>query len=137
MYNLTENFTNSSNASKVYINKILNQLKIDYKNTREERRKLVDWEEAKDFSILGEIEIITDNIRGYASQLTTNGNIENPQESIEKLKQIQIFNISDFAEWYFMPENEYPQLKNYIEKLNYLRLLIIEYISQYQLVKAA
>lgn len=134
MYNLTENLQNNSKTSKEYISKVLNELVIDYKNTREERRKLVHWEESKDFSILGEIEILTDNIRGYASQLTSNSTIENPQESIEQLKRIQIFNISDFVEWYFTYDTEYPQLKNYIEKLNYLRLLIIEYISQYQLI---
>lgn len=137
MYNLTENLPNNSNTSKEYINKVLNQLLIDYKNTREERRKLLNWEESKDFSILGEIEIFTDSIRGYASQLTTDSTIENPQESIEKLKQIQIFNISEFVKWYFTYDTEYPQLKNYIEKLNYLRLLIIEYITQYQLVMPA
>lgn len=137
MYNLTENLPNNSNTSKEYISKVLNQLLIDYKNTREERRKLVHWEESKDFSILGEIEIFTDSIRGYASQLTTNSTIEDPQKSIEKLKQMQIFNIPNFVEWYFTYDTESPQLKNYIEKLNYLRLLIIEYISQYQLIRAA
>jgi hypothetical protein len=134
MYNLKENLPNNSNTSKEYINKVLNQLLIDYKNTREERRELANWEEFKDFSIIGEIEIFTDSIRGYASQLITDSTTKNAQESIEKLKQIQIFNISEFVEWYFRYDTEYPQLKNYIEKLNYLRLLIIEYISQYQLI---
>ncbi len=49
MYNFTENLSNNSNNSKEYINKVLNQLLIDYKNTREERRKLVHWEDSKDF----------------------------------------------------------------------------------------
>lgn len=136
MYNLAENLQNNSNTSKEHINKVLNQLLTDYKNTREERRKLLHWEESKDFSILGEIEIFTDNIRGYASQITNN-TLENPQEKLEILKQIQIFNIPNFWNWYFQYENEYPQLENYIEKLNYLRLLLIEYITQYQLIIAA
>ncbi len=139
MHNLeTGNLPNNPNTAKDYIIRVLNQLLIDYKNTREERRKLMQWEESKDFSILGEIEIFTIDIRGYTSQLTANNFLENPQEVMEKLKQIQIFNISYFfLEWYFSSENEYPQLKNYIEKLNYLRLLIIEYISQYKLIAAA
>lgn len=130
MYELADNLQNNSNTSKEYINKVLNQLLIDYKNTRQERRKLTHWEESKDFSILGEIEIFTDNIRGYASQITNN-TLENPQKSLERLKKIQIFSIPDFWNSYFQYENEYPQLKKYIKKLNYLRLLVIEYITQY------
>ncbi|MBD2775559.1 hypothetical protein [Iningainema tapete] len=127
----TGNISNNPNTAKDYITKVLNQLLIDYKNTREERRKLTHWEESRDFSILGEIEIFTTDIRGYTSQLITNNFLENPQEIFEKLKQLQIFYNSYFVEWYFHEENEYPQLKNYVEKLNYLRLLLIEYISQY------
>jgi hypothetical protein len=138
MHNLeTGNTSNNSNAAKDYIIGVLNQLLIDYKNTREERRKLMDWEDSKDFSILGEIEMFTTDIRGYASQLTANAGLENPPEVVAKLKQIQILYSSNFREWYFSSENEYPQLKHYIEKLNYLRLLLIEYISQYKLIVAA
>lgn len=138
MHNLeTGNTSNNSNAAKDYIIGVLNQLLIDYKNTREERRKLMDWEDSKDFSILGEIEIFTTDIRGYASQLTANAGLENPPEVVAKLKQIQILYSSNFREWYFSSENEYPQLKHYIEKLNYLRLLLIEYISQYKFITAA
>ncbi|MBO3459535.1 hypothetical protein G7B40_033435 [Aetokthonos hydrillicola Thurmond2011] len=138
MHNLeTGNIDNNPNTAKNYIIRVLNQLLIDYKNTREERRKLMHWEELKDFSILGEIEIFTTDIRGYASQITTNNFLENPQKTVEKLKRIQIFSNSNFEEWYFSSENEYPQLKNYIEKINYLRLLLIEYISQYNLITAA
>lgn len=137
MYNLeTGNISNNPNTAKDYIIRVQNKLLIDYKNTREERRKLMNWEESKDFSILGEIEIFTTDIRGYTSQLITNNFLENPQEVVEKLKQIQIFYNSEFGEWYFSSQNQYPQLKNYIEKLNYLRLLLIEYISQYKLITA-
>lgn len=129
----TGNIYNNPNTAKDYITSVLNQLLIDYKNTREERRKLTSWEESKDFSILGEIEIFTTDIRGYTSQLRTNNFLANPQEVVEKLKQLQIFYNSYFVEWYFSSENGYPQLKSYVGKLNYLRLLLIEYISQYKL----
>jgi hypothetical protein len=137
-YNLeTGNISHNPNTAKDSISRGLNQLLTEYKNTKEERRKLMLWEESKEFSILGEIEIFTTNIRGYTSQLTTNNFLENPQEVLKKLQQLQIFYNSDVVEWYFSSEHEYPQLKNYVEKLNYLRLLLIEYISQYKLITAA
>lgn len=107
----------------------MQQLLIDYKNTREERQQIGIWEESQDFSILGEIEIFTTDIEGYASQVIANDDLENYQHIIKKITKMNIFNISYFADWYFSEESQFPQIKLYIEKLNYLRLLIIEYIS--------
>ena len=33
-------------------------------------------------------------------------------------------------EWYFDHDSDYPHIKGYVEILNYLRLLIIEYINE-------
>ncbi|AFY33553.1 hypothetical protein [Calothrix sp. PCC 7507] len=117
---------------KNYIGKVLQQLLINYKNTREERRQISIWEESKDFSILGEIEIFTTDVEGYASQVIANDDLENYQDIIQKLTKMNIFDISYFADWYFSEESYFPHVKLYIEKLNYLRLLIIEYISLHQ-----
>lgn len=133
MQNLTaSNIPKNSQTAKNYIGKLLKHLLSDYKNTREERRVIGLWEESKDFSILGEIEIFTTDIEGCASQVMTNDRLENSQDIIKKLTKINIFDISCFADWYFSEESQFPQVKIYIEKLNYLRLLIIEYVSLYQ-----
>ncbi|MHC5595183.1 MAG: hypothetical protein ACYTXC_04330 [Nostoc sp.] len=130
MQNLrASNIPKNSQTAKNYINKVLKHLLSNYKNTREERRQIGLWEESKDFSILGEIEIFTTDIEGCASQVLANDELENYQEIIKKLTKMNIFDISYFADWYFSEESQFPQVKLYIEKLNYLRLLIIEYIS--------
>ncbi len=133
MQNLTaSNILKNSQTAKNYIGKVLKYLLSDYKNTSEERRIIGLWEESKNFSILGEIEIFTTDIEGCASQVISNDDLENSQDIIEKLTKINIFDISYFADWYFSEESQFPQIKLYIEKLNYLRLLVIEYISLYQ-----
>jgi hypothetical protein len=116
-------------TAKAYIEQILNQLLIDYQNTQLEREKIALWEENQGFSILGIIEVLTDDIRGYAFQVITNNYSANAQEIFDKLNKLKIFEIPEFTQWYFSPEFDYPQIKNYVEKLNYLRLLIIEYIE--------
>jgi len=50
------------------------------------------------------------------------------QEILNELNKLKIFEIPEFIEWYFTPEFDYPQMKHYAETLNYLRLLIIEYL---------
>jgi|GEM_PF-624727 hypothetical protein len=116
-------------TDKDYVSKIFNELSNDYKNTREERQRLNLWEESKDYTILGVIEIFTTDIRGYASQIIAKDSLDNGQEMIENLHKLQILDIPYFLEWYFSSENNYPLLKAYVEKLNYLRLLILEYMS--------
>ncbi|MGH8000191.1 MAG: hypothetical protein ACREPR_12345, partial [Brasilonema sp.] len=126
------NSPKNAKTIKDYIVVLLKQLLLDYQQTRAERQKLELWEEPKDFTILGVIEMFTTDIRGYASQVMNHDILENPQEIVENLQKLQIFNISYVAEWYFTAEDSYPLIKHYIEKLNYLRLLIIEYIMLYQ-----
>ncbi|GAA6615169.1 hypothetical protein [Scytonema sp. NUACC26] len=130
MQNLeASNIHKKSSTAKDYINRVLKHLLNDYKKTREERRQIALWEESEDFSVLGEIEILTTDIKGCATQIIANDEVENSQESLEKLTKLKFFDISYFADWYFSEENQFPQIKRYVEKLNYLRLLIIEYIT--------
>ncbi|KAB8315782.1 hypothetical protein SD81_031020 [Tolypothrix campylonemoides VB511288] len=130
MQNLeASNVPKKSQTAKDYIDRVLKHLLSDYKKTREERRQIALWEESKDFSILGEIEILTSDVEGCAFQVIANDKLENSQDIIDKLTKVKIFDVSYFADWYFSDENQFPQIKRYIEKLNYLRLLIIEYIS--------
>jgi hypothetical protein len=111
-----------------YIEKILNQLLKDYQSTKLEREKIALWEETQEFSILGTIEVLTDDIRGYSFQVINNNSIAKSQEILNELNKLKIFEIPEFIEWYFTPEFDYPKMKHYAETLNYLRLLIIEYL---------
>lgn len=132
MHNLdSSNKADNILMNKGYIEQILNQLLIDYQNTQQERLKLSLWEENQEFSILGIIEMLTDIIRGYAFQVINNNSLEVTEAIINELEKLKVFEIPEFSQWYFSSEFNYPQSKKYIETLNYLRLLIIEYTKDF------
>lgn len=114
--------------NKNYIEQILNRLIIDYQKTKEERVKIAVWEENKEVSLLGIMEMLTDTIRGYAFQVINNNSLDNSAEIINELEKLKIFEIPELIDWYFSSDFNYPLSKKYLETLNYLRLLIIEYI---------
>ncbi|WP_424102212.1 hypothetical protein [Moorena producens] len=116
-------------TAKGYIEQILNQLLIDYQATHGERVKISRWEENKDVTILGIIELLTDTIRGYAFQVINDNFLENAPEITNELQKLKLLEIPELSEWYFSQYFDYPKMKHYVETLNYLRLLIIEYIS--------
>jgi hypothetical protein len=118
----------NNTTAQAYIEKILNQLLKEYQNTKSERERIALWEETQEFSILGTIEVLTDDIRGYSFQVINNNSIAKSQEILNELNKLKIFEIPEFIEWYFTPEFDYPKMKHYAETLNYLRLLIIEYL---------
>ncbi len=129
MQNL-EKCTSSQDLTQNYLNDLLNELLNIEQNLQEEKQQLAQWEEEKEFSILGVIELFTTEIRGYAFQIITNQLEPNHQEIVTKLKKLNLLNLSYFQQWYFSDELNFSLLKNYVEKLNYLRLLILEYLIE-------
>jgi len=124
------NNSHNVRTAQSYIEQILNQLLIDYQNTQLEREQIAIWEENQEFSILGIIEILTDDIRGYAFQVITNNYSAKTQDILKELIKLKIFEITELTQWYFSSKFDYPQIKHYLETLNYLRLLIIEYLRE-------
>ena len=114
-----------------YIAHLLEQLAVDYKNTKSERKQIAEIlpDNESEFTVLEEIELLTVNIRGYASQIQAQGWVEKAQSVIEQLQNMQFFSIPTIAKFYWITSGEYPQLKAYIRTLDYLRLLIIEYLD--------
>lgn len=132
MQNL-EKSTFSNNITEKYLLNLLNQLLKIEQNTKEEKKQLAQWEEEKEFSILGIIELFTNEIRGYAFQIISNKIEQKQAQIISNLQQLNFFSIIFFNEWYFSNKLNYPMLKNYVEKINYLRLLILEYLIEISL----
>jgi hypothetical protein len=122
--------TKNSEITRNYINHLLQQLTIDYQNTKQERKEIAALFPASDeeFTVLEEIELLTSDIRGYASQIQARGSIQNEQEAIERLQTIRVFDVPVIAQLYFTTNSDYPHLKAYIRMLDYLRLLILEYL---------
>jgi hypothetical protein len=126
--------TQNPEITRNYITHLLQQLTVDYKNTKEERKKLASLSPASDeeFTVLEEIELLTVDIRGYGSQIQAQGRIENEQQAIERLQTMHVFDVPAIAQFYFVTEGDYRQIKAYIRMLDYLRLLILEYLRSYQ-----
>lgn len=117
-----------------YINHLLKQLTVDYQNTKQERKEIASLSPAaeEEFTILEEIELLTSDIRGYASQIQLRGWIENEQEAIERLQTMRVFDVPAIAQFYFTTNGDYLHMKTYIRMLDYLRLLILEYLRSAQ-----
>ncbi|MGA9382104.1 MAG: hypothetical protein WBV73_25370 [Phormidium sp.] len=129
---MTEATFNTKNPeiTKNYIIDLLEQLTVDYQNTKEERQKIatVFPVAEEEFTVLEELELLTVNIRGYASQIKAQGRIKNEQEAIEQLKTMRVFDVETIAKFYLTTNEEYKKTKAYIRMLDYLRLLILEYL---------
>ncbi|MFB8791330.1 MAG: hypothetical protein U7123_21475 [Potamolinea sp.] len=66
------------------------------------------------------------------SQLQARGWIENQQEAMERLQTMRVFDIPAIAQFYFTTDADYLYMKAYIQMLDYLRLLVLEYLRSYQ-----
>lgn len=123
--------TQNPEIKRNYISQVLEQLTLDYKNTKQERKEIAALypAEEEDFSVLEEIELLSVDIRGYACQIQVRGWIENEQQAIERLQSLRVFDVAVIAEFYLTSNREYGQTKAYIRMLDYLRLLIIEYLQ--------
>lgn len=118
-------------STKNYIIKLLEQLTIDYQNTKSERQAIahLSTPPETEFTLLEEIELITTDIRGYASQIKARGYIENPKQAIEQLQDKRVFDITQIAQFYLNKSHEYENLKSYLRMLDYLRLIILEHLT--------
>lgn len=117
--------------TKNKIIQVLEQLIINEKNCTEEKKQLaVNFSSSEDdFNLLEEIELLTTDIRGYACQIKAQDSINSEEIALSKLQKMRFFNLPNIGEFYFNNQLNFPQVKNYLQMLDYLRLLIIEYLT--------
>ncbi|MEG3876910.1 hypothetical protein QT972_05945 [Microcoleus sp. herbarium7] len=110
---------------------LLAQLTVDYQNTKSERKQIAQsyLDSEEEFSFLEELELVTVSIRGYASQIETSAGVENREEAIASLHQLRVFDRSAIAQFYDETRAGYLQMRSYIRMLDYLRLLVLEYLQ--------
>lgn len=121
------------------ISDVLTQLTDDYQQAQPERRALAAVLPATndDFSPLEELELLTTDLRGYAHQIHLRGWLENESAAIEHLQTLSLFRLSTLAQLYFDTQQPYPRLKAYMRQLDYLRLLILEYLNAHEQLQSA
>jgi hypothetical protein len=128
---MNEALLDQEEVTKKNIIQLLSQLTNTYQNTRSERKEIVTQfpPENEEFSLLEEIELLTVNLRGYASQIAANSQIINKDQVISQLQAMRVFSVSPIDKFYFSNNGKYEQIKNYIRMLDYLRLLLLEYLQ--------
>ncbi|MEQ9549340.1 MAG: hypothetical protein RIM23_06955 [Coleofasciculus sp. G3-WIS-01] len=57
------------------------------------------------------------------------GWITNETKAIEQLREMRVFRIPVIVQFYFDSNGKYDQMKAYIRMLDYLRLLMLEYLQ--------
>jgi hypothetical protein len=116
-------------SAKEHIRLLSAQLDEIYQAMKAERSALANWEEEQEFSILGVIELFSTEIQGYSEQVLLNtSNTSLDSNSVNHLRQLDVFNIDYFTQWYFHSLEMYPLTQQYVEQFDHLRLLLIEYL---------
>ena len=113
------------------ISDLFAQMTTNYQQTKAERREVTAAFPPSDeaFSVIEELELLTADLRGYASQLQVRDSIDNPAAAIDRLQSLRIFSIPSIAQFYFEHSQNYPKLKEYVRQLDYILLLLLEYLQ--------
>ncbi len=128
---------NNDNYFLIKKNRLENMAKqviAEYKEMEDELSRLDEWEWENDFdfTIVGLMEVFSSYVGGYASQIATRGTVLEPEHALKLLESKYLFDQPYFVEWYFSSDNTYLKIKQYVDHLDHLRLMLIEYITRYQ-----
>ncbi len=128
-------FPNQLGSQQNQINHFLHQLTQLYQDAKSERFQVaLTYPSSEDgFSIVEELELLTVDISGYAMQIQATGQVKNVENAIVDLRRFNVFENSVVIEFYQVAGNDYPKLQSYIQLLDYLRLLSLEYLQQHQI----
>ncbi len=120
-----------------YIVQLLGQLTVDYQNTKAERQDIaggyLSFEE--EFTLFEELDLLTVSIRDYANQIRETETVKNCELAIAHLQQIWVLDRPVIAQLYEEERSPYPQIQSYLWRLDYLRLLVLEYLQMQQSVQ--
>jgi hypothetical protein len=125
-------FPNQLGSQQNQITHFLHQLTQLYQETKSERLQAAAQYPGSDdnFSILEELELLTVDISGYAAQIQATGTIKQMDTAIADLRKFNVFENSVIIQFYQAADNDYPKLQSYIQLLDYLRLLSLEYLQR-------
>jgi hypothetical protein len=83
----------------------------------------------QELSIIEEIDLLTNDLRGFASQIKITNQIQNPDRALKFLCEIRIFVNPFLADLYFTKGDRFPTIHQYLQKLDYLQFLLIDWLS--------
>ena len=111
------------------------------RNLYQVTREAGEWSDMWDLdkALFAQIQLWSDDTMGYISSvadgryLTEQGDFwkERARESVIGLRRNDIFHHAQFCEWYESNIERYPHIKAYIELVDHMRLMGINYIEMY------
>lgn len=84
------------------------------------------------FTVSEEIELLTTNLCGYGNQIKHQKYIQNSEQALVFLKKTHIFEIQSIVDLYLSQSAYFPHTKQYLQKLDYLKFLLIDWLENYQ-----
>lgn len=123
-------FPNSLSHPPHQITQVLHQLiQIEQAAKSDRLQFMENYPTSEDgFSMIEELELLTIAIRGYATQIQAKGAVKNTQAAIVDLRKLNVFDNPVISQFYQTSGTDYPNLQAYIQLLDYLRLLSLEYL---------
>ena len=124
-------FPNQLGSRQGQVTHFAHQLTMLYQDAKLERlQAAIDYPGSDDnFSILEELEMLTIGISGYATQIKSTGTVKNTVKAIVDLQKFNVFENAVVSQFYQNAGSDYPKLQAYIQLLDYLRLLSLEYLQ--------
>jgi hypothetical protein len=123
-------FPNQIGSQQDQVAHFLDRLTKLYQEVKSERTQAAaDPAPEAGFSILEELEMLTVSISGYATQIQATGKVKDTEKAIGDLRQFNVFENPVINQFYQAAGNDYPKLQAYIQLIDYLRLLSLEYLQ--------
>jgi hypothetical protein len=119
----------NANMAITHMQLVSTQMDELYRTMKDERKAIAQWEDDQEFSILGTLELFSGDIQGYVETIALNSQTISSAEVLTHLRKLNAFQLDYFTAWYFENWQTYPQVKQYIEQLDHLRLLLIEHFD--------
>jgi len=122
---------NRSEKSTQKMIDLLNQLTQDYQQLLQQDKTLLlenFLPNDQTLSILEEVDLLTTDLRGYASQISINQEIQNPDQALTRLRSMRLLENPSLAELYFTKNKQFPIIYQYLQKLDYLKLFLIDWL---------
>ncbi len=117
------------NPAIIHMQLLSTQMDDLYRQMKDERKALSQWEENLEFSILGTLELFSGDIQGYVEAIALNHPSLARDETLTHLRKLNAFQLDYFTSWYFENWRTYPLVKQYIDQLDHLRLLLVEHFD--------
>ncbi len=125
---------NRLEAKQEYIIQLLNQLTAEYQTLKPEMKPIAEQYPGSndEFVFSEEFELLIVSICGYAKQIQVTGSVKQLDSTIAHLQQLQVFASNMIAQFYAEARWQYLKVQAYLQGLDYLRLLMLEYLQMQQ-----